>query len=96
MSELEQNKKINQLKRQMLNAMERIKTLEMDIEPDGRISQAFSVLSDHVDEQFDVINKRLNGFETRFDRIEHQISQMNSKMEVILQYLTGIDDLPEE
>jgi uncharacterized protein (DUF2267 family) len=89
MSELEQNKKINQLKRQMLNAIERIKTLELDVEPEGRISQAFSVLSDHIDGQFEQVNKRLNN-------LEHQMSQMNSKMEIMLQYLTGIDDLPEE
>jgi hypothetical protein len=36
MSEQEQNKYINQLKMQLINAVERIKTLELDIEPDGR------------------------------------------------------------
>ncbi len=96
MSELEQNKKINQLKRQMISAFERIKTLEIDVEPDGRISQAFSVLSDHIDEQFVQVNHRFNNLESRLDRLEHQMSQMNGKMEIMLQYITGIDDLPEE
>jgi hypothetical protein len=35
MSEQEQNKYINQLRRQLTNAAERIKTLELDVGPDG-------------------------------------------------------------
>jgi len=40
MNSQEQNKRINQLRRQLANVVERIKTLELDIEPEGRISEA--------------------------------------------------------
>ncbi len=89
MSEQEQNKYINQLRRQLANAVERIKTLELDIEPDGRISQAFDVLEDHIDTRFDRI-------ETRLDRMEHQFNQLQAKLEVVLDAITGMGDLPEE
>ena len=89
MSEQEQNKYINQLRRQLTNAAERIKTLELDIEPDGRISQAFTVLEDHIDTHFDRV-------ESRLDRMEHQFNQLQAKLEVVLDAITGIGDLPEE
>ncbi|MGK7873323.1 MAG: hypothetical protein AB4426_08415 [Xenococcaceae cyanobacterium] len=89
MSEQEQNKRINQLKRQLANAVERIKTLELDIEPEGRISEAFSVLESHIDSRFDRIDSRL-------DRMEHQFNRLQAKMEVILDAITGITDLPED
>ena len=44
MSEAEQNKYINQLRRQLVNAVERIKTLELDLEPEGRITAAFEAM----------------------------------------------------
>ena len=39
MSEQEQNAKINQLRRQLGNAVERIKALELGLEPEGRINR---------------------------------------------------------
>ena len=89
MSEQEQNKYINQLRRQLTNAAERIKTLELDLEPDGRISEAFSVMEDHMDTRFDRVDARL-------DRMEHQFNQLQAKLEIILDAITGIGDLPEE
>ena len=89
MSEQEQNKYINQLRRQLTNAAERIKTLELDLEPDGRISEAFSVMEDHMDTRFDRVDARL-------DRMEHQFNQLQAKLEMILDAITGIGDLPEE
>ncbi|MEA5536515.1 hypothetical protein [Crocosphaera sp. XPORK-15E] len=95
MSEQEQNKYINQLRRQLANAAERIKTLELDIEPDGRISQAFSVLESHIDTRFDQMDNRFNRIELRLDRMEHQFNQLQAKLEVVLDAITGIGDLPE-
>jgi chaperonin cofactor prefoldin len=89
MSELEQNKRINQLRRQLTSAMERITTLEFDMEPDGRISEGFAVMERHIDEKFDAIDKR-------FDRIEHQFNRLQAKMEAILESITGLGDLPED
>jgi hypothetical protein len=48
MSEAEQNKYINQLRRQLVNAVERIKTLELDLEPEGRITAAFDAMERHI------------------------------------------------
>jgi chaperonin cofactor prefoldin len=84
MSEQEQNKYINQLRRQLTNAAERIKTLELDIEPDGRISQGFTVLEDHIDTHFDRVESRFDRLESRLDRIEHQFNQLQAKLEVFL------------
>jgi chaperonin cofactor prefoldin len=96
MSEQEQNKYINQLRRQLTNAAERIKTLELDIEPDGRISQAFTVLEDHIDTHFARVESRFDRLESRLDRMEHQFNQLQAKLEVVLDAITGIGDLPEE
>ena len=96
MSEQEQNKYINQLRRQLTNAAERIKTLELDIEPDGRINQAFTVLEDHIDTHFDRVESRFDRLESRLDRMEHQFNQLQAKLEVVLDASTGIGDLPEE
>ena len=96
MSESEQNKRINQVRRQLVNAVERIKTLELDIEPEGRISEAFSVLEQHMDSRFDRMDSRFDRIESRLDRMEHQFNRLQAKIEVILDAITGITDLPED
>lgn len=96
MSEIEQNKRINQIKRQLANAVERIKTLEMDLEPDGRITEAFAAMERHIDEKFDAVDEKLNAIDKRFDRIEHQFNRLQAKMAVILDAITGLGDLPED
>jgi hypothetical protein len=59
MSEAEQNKRINQLRRQLTDAVERIKTLELDMTPEGRITEGFNVMKRHMDEKFEEIESRL-------------------------------------
>ena len=89
MSAAQQNKYINQLRRQLVNAVERIKTLELDLEPEGRITAAFDAMERHIDEKFAAINKR-------FDRLEHQFNRLQAKIEVVLEAITGLGDLPED
>ena len=107
MSETEQNKRINQFRRQLANAVERIKTLELDLEPEGRITEAFSVLENHmnskfeqIDSKFEQIDSRLDRmeqqFNSRLDRIEHQFNRLQAKLEVILDMIIGLTDLPED
>ena len=97
MSESEQNKRINQVRRQLLNAVERIKTLELDIAPEGRISEAFSSLEQHMDSRFDCAARPFRvRIESRLDRMEHQFNRLQAKIEVILDAITGITDLPED
>lgn len=96
MSDLEQNKRINQIRRQLANAIERIKVLELDLEPEGRISKAFSVLEKHIDARFDQVDTRFDQVESRLDRIEHNFNRLQAKLEVIFETLTGLGDLPED
>ncbi|MFM7909122.1 MAG: hypothetical protein ACKPA9_29450, partial [Microcystis sp.] len=78
MSAAQQNKYINQLRRQLVNAVERIKTLELDLEPEGRITEAFDAMERHIDAKFAAIDKR-------FDRLEHQFNRLQAKIEVVLE-----------
>jgi chaperonin cofactor prefoldin len=89
MSAAQQNKYINQLRRQLVNAVERIKTLELDLEPEGRITAAFDAMERHIDEKFAAIDKR-------FDRLEHQFNRLQAKIEVVLEAITGLGDWPED
>ena len=41
-------------------------------------------------------NKRIDRVDTRLDRIEHQFNRLQGKLEVILDAITGINDLPED
>ena len=88
-NEQEQNKKINELDRRMTRVERNIKSLDLDLEPDGRISEAFDHLEESMDSQFKEIRKNQ-------DRIRHELSSIRGSMEVILQRLTKVDDLPEE
>ena len=89
MSAAQQNKYINQLRRQLVNAVERIKTLELDLEPEGRITADFDAMERHIDEKFAAIDKR-------FDRLEHQFNRLQAKIEVVLEAITGLGDWPED
>ncbi len=83
--EREQNKKINQHQRLINNLRERLKTIETDVEPDGRIPEAFEQIEQH-----------LENHDKRFDRLEHKVNQLGSKLDIIIEHLTSINDLPEE
>lgn len=85
MSEQEQNKRINQHKRQIADLQQRVKTIELDVEPSGRISEGFDALEQHLDR-----------VDNRLDRLERSQNEMNGKLDVILNHLTGLNDLPEE
>jgi len=60
----------------------RIKTLELDMEPEGRISEAFEYLSNDLDSFRDETRKRL-------DRLEHGQNQIKASLSTILERLTG-------
>ncbi len=94
--EREQNKKINQHSRKINNLESRLKTLELDIEPRGRISSAFEAGEDDLDE----IKSSISNLDRKVDRLEqtskHRFNQLNAKLEVIIEHLTGVNDLPEE
>ena len=92
----EQNKRINQHKRLIDNLRERLQTVELDIEPNGRISNAFDAIEEHLEELDSRFTKRLDSLDKRFDRLEHKSNQLAAKLDIIIEHLTNINDLPEE
>jgi restriction endonuclease S subunit len=94
--EREQNKRINQHQRLINNLRERLKTIEFDVEPEGRISNGFDAVEEHLEELDSKIEKLQQNHEKRFDRLEHKSNQLASKLDIIIEHLTNINDLPEE
>ena len=87
--EREQNKKINEHSRQISDLKQRLKTIELDVEPRGRISSSFEAIEEDLDE----IKSRITRLE---QNTEHRFNRLDAKLEVIIEHLTGINDLPEE
>lgn len=87
--EREQNKKINEHSRQISNLQHRLKTIELDVEPRGRISLSFEAIEEDLDE----IKSRITRLE---QNTEHRFNRLDAKLEVIIEHLTGVNDLPEE
>jgi chaperonin cofactor prefoldin len=56
----------------------RIKTIELDVEPDGRISEGFERLSQDID-----------SLEKRLERLEHGQNQIKASLDIILRHITG-------
>ena len=89
MSEQEQNKRINQHRRQINELQQRLKTIEMDVKPRGRISASFEAIEEDLEE----IKSRISRLE---QNTEHRFNRLDAKLEVILEHLTSVNDLPEE
>lgn len=87
--EREQNKKINEHSRQISNLQHRLKTIELDVEPRERISSSFEAIEEDLDE----IKSRITRLE---QNTEHRFNRLDAKLEVIIEHLTGVNDLPEE
>ena len=87
--EREQNKRINQHSRQISDLQQRLKTIELDVEPRGRISASFEAIEEDLDE----IKSRITRLE---QNTEHRFNRLDAKLEAILDHLTGVNDLPEE
>ena len=92
MSETERNRQINLLKREVQRLDERLRALELDVEPGGHISEAFDRLSREIDE----IKTGLGETNKRLDAMSHQMNSLLARQEVMLEMLTHISDLPEE
>ncbi len=87
--EREQNKRINQHARKVSDLEQRLKTIELDVEPRGRISVSFEAIEEDLEE----IKSRITRLE---QNTEHRFNRLDAKLEAILAHLTGISDLPEE
>ena len=87
--ERKQNKRINQHARKISDLEQRLKTIELDVEPRGRISASFEAIEEDLEE----IKSRITRLE---QNTEHRFNRLDAKLEAILDHLTGISDLPEE
>lgn len=96
MSENDQNRQINALKREVQRLSERLRTLELDIEPEGRISEGFERLSQDIDTLRDEIKTLRDETHRRFDTLTHSMNTLLARQEVMLEMITRIGDLPEE
>jgi chromosome segregation ATPase len=92
MSETERNRQINLLKREVQRLDERLRALELDVEPGGHISEGFDRLSREIDE----IREELGETNRRLDTMSHQMNTLLARQEVMLEMMTRISDLPEE
>lgn len=45
---------------------------------------------------FEQIEQHLERHDKRFDRLEHKVTQLDNKLDIIIEHLTSINDLPEE
>ena len=95
-NEREQNKKINQHTRQIVDLQKRVKTLELDVDAGGRISEAFDVMDSHIDNFEENVNKRFDRIDSRLDRLERDSNEIKASLNVILEHIIGVGDLPEE
>ena len=86
--ERERNKRINQHSRKISDLEQRLKTIELDVEPRGRISASFEAIEEDLEE----IKSRITRLE---QNTEHRFNRLDAKLEAILDHLTGISDLPE-
>jgi predicted RNA-binding protein with RPS1 domain len=71
------NEEIKQIKKELNILQEKIKVLDIDIEPDGRVSESINRLSDELDDFKKEVRRR-------FDRLEHQNTQLLAKIFLIL------------
>jgi peptidoglycan hydrolase CwlO-like protein len=85
MSEKEQNKKINELNRRVAKLEAAVKSIDLDLEPSGRISNSFDQIEEHLDEH-----------DKKLDKLQYDLNQANGKLDAILDRLTGLSDLPDE
>ncbi len=92
----EANRKINELKREMQRAYEEIKTLKIDVEPGGHISQGFDRISEDIDELRNEVSQLKKEVRQNYHQLSHQINQILARQEVMLEAFTKISDLPEE
>ena len=92
MSEQEQNKRINQHQRLIINLRERLKNVETDVEPEGRIDNAFEAMENHLDDVEQRLSKRLDEHEKKLDRLQHKMTQLGSKLDIIIEHLTGVNN----
>jgi chromosome segregation ATPase len=83
------NQRFETTERRFNNIDTRIKTLELDMEPDGRISEAFDRIVEDIDGLAEESRTKFNQINKRLDRLEHGQNQIKASLATILERLTG-------
>jgi predicted nucleic acid-binding Zn-ribbon protein len=83
------NQRFETTERRFNNIESRIKTLELDMEPDGRISEAFERIVQDIDSLSEDSSTKFNQINRRLDRLEHGQNQIKASLATILERLTG-------
>ena len=79
MTEQEQSKKIDELERQVTKLESVVEKLNLDLKPSGRVSNAFDVIKDH-----------LNEHDWQLNRLQYSLNQVNGKLDAILDRITEL------
>ncbi len=83
------NQRFETTERRFNNIESRLKTLELDMEPDGRISEAFERIVTDIDSLSEESSTKFNQINRRLDRLEHGQNQIKASLATILERLTG-------
>ncbi|WP_319420451.1 hypothetical protein [Pleurocapsa sp. FMAR1] len=83
--EQEQNQKINELNHKVAKLKLTVEKIDLDLEPSGRIGNAFDTIENYLDEH----DRKLN-------KLKYDLNQANGKLDAILARITGLSDLPEK
>ncbi len=94
--EREQNKRINQLNRRVTNLERIVKTIDLDLEPGGRISEAFEALDNHLEDVEQRLTTRMEEQDKKMDKLARDMNEVKASLNTILEHITGVSDLPEE
>ncbi|NJL82486.1 MAG: hypothetical protein HC890_05120 [Chloroflexaceae bacterium] len=73
---METNRRLNELKRQMLRVQEQIKNLELDVEPGSHISRAFAALVRDIDDSRTESRRNYQQLFQQINQLSHQINQV--------------------
>ncbi|MDJ0732439.1 MAG: hypothetical protein QNJ33_20935 [Crocosphaera sp.] len=75
--------RLTQIEQKLILLEQRLKTLEMDIEPEGRILEGFEYLANDIESFREETRKRLA-------RLEHGQSQIKATLDIIMRHVTGM------
>ncbi len=75
--------RLTQIEQTLILLEQRLKTLEMDIEPEGRISEGFEYLANDIESFREETRKRLA-------KLEHGQSQIKATLDIIMRHVTGM------
>ncbi len=75
--------RLTQIEQTLILLEQPLKTLEMDIEPEGRISEGFEYLANDIESFREETRKRLA-------KLEHGQSQIKATLDIIMRHVTGM------